>query len=125
MSTDNKLFSISVEAGADLSSSQYKCIQLNSSKKAVDVTAITNIPLGILQNDPVTAQPAHVTPISAGGISLIRLGATLSAGDLIGTGTDGRAVADASTNYNLGILMEGGDADDIVPVLLGSLTATA
>lgn len=126
MTTDNRFNDISEPAGADLSSSQFKVVQMDTSGKIIDMTAITEFPIGILQNEPDAAdKPAHITPMNSGGLSKIRLGATLTPGVLVGSGTDGRAVADATTNFTLGLLTKGGDADDIGTVLLGSYTAKA
>lgn len=125
MATDNKSLEISLPVNADLSASQYKVVELNTSGKLIDITAITRIPIGILQNKPDTAnKPGAVMPLG-GGVSKIRLGATLTAGALVGVSAAGKAVADATTNYTLGILLEGGDDDDIGSVLLTPLTAKA
>ncbi len=126
MSTDNKNFEITLEAGADLSLKQFTVVKLNSSKQLVVVTAITDIPFGILQNKPdAQGKPAAVVPIGSGGVSKIVLGATVATGILIGMSTAGKAVADATTNFNLGILIDSGVLDDIGSILLTSLTAKA
>ena len=126
MATDNKNFEVSFPAGADLSAKQYTVVKLNSSGKIVVVSAITDIPIGILQNKPdADGKPADIVPIGSGGISKIVLGATVATGILIGTSTAGKAIADATTNFNLGILTEGGALNDVGSILLTSLTATA
>ena len=126
MAKDNKNFEVSFPAGADLSALQFRVIKLDSSKEIVIVTAITDIPFGILQNKPdAQGKPAAIVPIGSGGISKIVLGATLATGVLVGTSTAGKAVADATTNFNLGILIDSGVLDDIGSVLLTSLTAKA
>ena len=53
-----------------------------------------------------------------GAIVPIKLGATLTAGARVATAADGRAVALGSSNGNQcwGILLEGGDANEIVPM---------
>jgi len=113
---------ISIPAGADLSSSTEKVVQLNSSGNVIDMAAITNIPIGILKNAPVTGEPAE---IAISGVSRIWLGATLTPGALVGSSAAGKAVADASTNYNVGVLLKGGADGEIGEVILGSKTATA
>lgn len=126
MSTDNKNFSISLPANVDLSAKQYTVVELNTSGKLIAATAITNIPVGILQNKPDAAdKPGHIVPVGAGGVSKIVLGATLTPGVLVGISAAGKAVADASTNFTLGILLQGGDLNDVGSVLLGPLTAKA
>jgi len=113
---------ISIEAGEDLSSSTEKVVTLNSSGKAIGFSAITNIPAGILKNAPVTGEAAE---IAIDGVSRIWLGGTLSPGALVGASAAGKAVADASTNYNIGVLLKGGADGEIGEVILGSKTATA
>ena len=126
MATQNQLLSLSFPASADLSSDRYKVCKLNSSGEVVLVTAITDIPLGILQNKPdAQGKPAHILPISAGGVSKIALGATLAKGVLAGTSAAGLAVADATTNYTLGIITVSGENGDVGSILLGSMTAKA
>lgn len=126
MATDNKAFVVTEEAGADLSALQYRAVKMNTSGKIVVIAAITDIPYGILQNKPdASGKPAEICPISSGGISKIVLGETLTPGVRVGTSTVGKAEADATTNFNLGVLREGGDLDDVGSILLGSLTATA
>lgn len=113
---------ISIPAGADLSSSTEKVVKLNSSGEVVDMAAITDVPVGILKNSPVTGEPAE---IAVNGVSRIWLGATLSPGDLVGSSAAGKAVADAATNYNVGVLLKGGADGEIGEIILGSKTATA
>jgi len=113
---------ISIPAGADLSSSTEKFVQLNSSGLVIDVSAITNNVLGVLKNAPVTGEAAE---IALNGVSRIWLGATLTPGALVGTSAAGKAVADASTNQNQGILLKGGADGEIGELIMGSRTATA
>lgn len=63
--------------------------------------------------------------MGSGGVSQIVLGATLAPGVLSGTSTAGKAVADASTNYTLGLLLSGGDLDDLGRILLAPMTEKA
>ena len=117
---------VSFPASGDLSASQYLAVKLNSAGRIVLVTAITDIVIGILQNKPdAIDKPARILPIGCGGISKWVMGETLAVGVLAGTGIDGKAEADVITNYNMGIITYGGDADDMGAVLLTSMTKTA
>lgn len=125
MAKDNKNFEVSFPAAADLSLKQFTYVLIDSAGEIAAVTGITDIIFGILQNKPdAQGKPASVVPMGSGGISKIVLGATVAIGIRVGTSTAGKAVADASTNFNGGILTEGGVLDDIGSVLLSSSTAT-
>lgn len=81
-------FKFSLRAGADLSSSQYRFVKLDASGDAVLCAAITDKPVGVLQNDPGLGEEAEIlvtgiTKLSADGV--IAIGAEL------GTSADGQA----------------------------------
>ena len=91
------------KAGADLSSSQYKFVKLDTSGDVVACAAVTDIPYGVLQNDPASGETAEVMVI---GISKVQGDADLTKGDQIGTSSDGQAAAYANgtdtTKYIVG-----------------------
>ncbi len=111
---------ITLEAGASLSSDQYKLVSLASDGQ-VDVTGATatNTPIGILQNKPSAAGTA--AQIMIDGISKAIAGETIAAGELVGPSTDtaGR-VGDADTTGDviIGMAITGGDAGETISVLL-------
>lgn len=71
-------------AGADLSSYQYRPVKLASTAgEVVAATAVTDVVLGILQNDPEDGQAAHVAgpgsiTIAVAGTSVLAAGAFLT-----------------------------------------------
>lgn len=80
---------LALKAGGDLSSHQHKFVKLNADNQVVLTAAITDIPLGILQNKPdASGKGATVLVI---GVTKIQANAALSAGDVIGTSADGQA----------------------------------
>ena len=81
---------ISLVAGADLSAKQYFFVKLNSSGQAVVCAAVTDIPVGILQNTPASGSVAEITVV---GVSKVSSDAGLTAGNQIGTSADGQAAA--------------------------------
>ncbi len=90
---------ITLPAGADMSSHQYKCVTLDSSGYATVSSNATAAIIGVLQNKPGAAGRAARVRIS--GLSLFKFGAAVVAGNMIaamndGTGqtttTDGNAV---------------------------------
>lgn len=122
---------VSGPADEDLRLDQFKVIVLDpTSLKMRRPNAATDIPFGILQNAPDVDEEAVVAPIGCGGISKIVLGATIAAQVIIGMEYNdaidaGKAVAAVATQYPVGILLDGGDEDDLVPVLLTPLTVKA
>jgi len=84
------------------------------------VAAITDIVIGILQNKP-DAQ-GQAASIAVSGISNIKLGGTLAIGALIGVNSDAEGIADAATNFTLGVLIKGGVDGGEGEVLLNRMT---
>jgi hypothetical protein len=100
-------FKITLPAGGDLSSSQYKFVKLNTSGQAVDIAAATDIPCGVLQNKPTSGQAAE---IMVAGISKIQGDVNLAKADMIGCSSDGQAsvvvAGTDTTKYVLGQVID-------------------
>lgn len=107
MAYEIPLFSFTLEAAADLSSSQYKFVKLDSSGNAAAIAAATDIPVGVLQNKPTSGQAAEIMAL---GISKVQGDADLAKGNQIGTSADGQAVAltagTDTTKYIVGQVLE-------------------
>ncbi len=131
MATENKVVDLSFEANEDLTSDQYRIVVLDATAKKVRrPDAITDVPLGVLQNAPDEGEEATVRPVGCGGVSKIVLGGTLAvnaivACEYVGASDAGKAQAAASTQYPVGQLLEGGDEDDLGSVLLAPMTVVA
>ena len=113
-------FKITLEAGADLSSSQYYFVKLNASGKAVVCSAVTDKPVGVLQNDPTSGQAAEVVVV---GLTKMSTNAALAIGDLIGTSSDSQAAAYVAgtdtTKYSAGIcIKDNGAAAGIIKAVI-------
>ena len=78
-------------AAADLSAKQYHFVKLASATTVNVCTAITDVPIGILQNNPDTAGDQAIVTIF--GISKVVADGTLAAGNIIGTSADSQADA--------------------------------
>ena len=106
-------------AGADLSGKQYHFVSLASATTVNVCTAITNSPIGILQNDPTSGQSA-VVRIS--GVSKVVADGTLAAGNFIGTSADAQADAIGSgtdtTVYMMGQCVEAASAGETTTMIL-------
>jgi len=90
MAYEIPVLTLSLVAGGDLSSSQFKYVKLNSSGQVVDIAAATDIPVGVLQNKPASGVLAEVMAL---GVSKIQGDADLAKGAQIGTSADGQADA--------------------------------
>ena len=81
---------ITLEAAADLSAKQFYAVKVDANGKAAVCAAVTDVPVGILQNKPTSGQAATIVSV---GVSKIDSNAALNEGDLIGTAADGQLAA--------------------------------
>jgi predicted ribonuclease toxin of YeeF-YezG toxin-antitoxin module len=114
-------------AGADLSALQYTFVKLNSSGQVVAVAAATDVPIGVLQNNPASGAEASVTIV--GGTKIVAsAAATLGTALNFGTTSAGKAVTLAvtdTTKYVLGVYLEAPAADgNIVAAVVNCATPT-
>lgn len=80
----------SLTAAADLSAKQYHFVKLASATTVNVCSAITDVPLGVLLNDPTSGQAAEICIF---GVTKVVADGTLAAGNRIGTSADGQADA--------------------------------
>lgn len=103
---------ITLEAGEDLSTKQYRFVKI-SSGKAVACDAATDAPIGVLQNDPTSGEDASIVVV--GGTKIVS-SASISAGVKIGTNNAGKADAKVAgtdtTEYTVGQVILGAGADN-------------
>lgn len=105
MAIESSQTCVTFPAGSDLSSAQYKLVTLNSSGQLALTAAITDKPIGILQNKP-SAQGAAGTVCVFGISKFISQGAT-DEGEILGAGTtDGALDQVASTVYPVGVCVK-------------------
>ena len=106
-------------AGADLSAKQYHFVVLASASTVNVATAITNAPIGILQNNPESGQQAIV---AISGVSKVVADGTLAAGNFIGTSSDAQADAISpgtdTTVYMMGQCLQAASAGETTSMIL-------
>lgn len=112
-----------VVAGADLRTHQYKFVKLSASNTVVLCAAVTDIPIGVLQDTPNTGQAANVC---MSGETKLASGAALAAGAAIGTAADGRGAAYVAgtdiTKYLVGqVLVASAGAGELATVLISCM----
>lgn len=120
MATENRVLDVSFEAAEDLSNDQYRIVVLDTGKVRRP-NAVTDIPLGVLQNAPVAGEAAVVRLI---GISKVQLGEAVAENEWVklewvdaadaGKGLD----ADVALDLAIGRCLVGGAEDDLGEVLL-------
>jgi hypothetical protein len=110
---------VTLVAGADLSAKQYNFVKLNGSGQAVAVAAITDIPIGVLQNAPRSGEEASV--LVSGGTKLVA-GEAITLPAFLSTTSAGKADKVAitdTTQFVVGqaLTAAGGDAEVITAVI--------
>jgi len=113
-------------ASADLSAKQYHFVKMSGNNTVTVCAAITDIPIGVLQNTPSSGQAAEVCLF---GISKVVADGTLAAGNVIGTSADGQADAIAAgtdtTVYTMGIALNAAAAGDTVEAFINTTAGRA
>ena len=106
-------------ASADLSAKQYYIVKMSGDNTVTVCAAVTDVPIGILQNAPASGGQAVVR---VSGMSKVSADATLAAGDIIGTSADGQAQpvtqGSETTVYNVGQAVTGGAAGTLQSALI-------
>lgn len=113
MAYEEALQTVTMIAGADLSSSQYLFVKTNSTAKTVVLCGDGEDAFGILQDDPVSGQACTV---AIGGVSKLKLGGSVTAGGPVSSGASGVGNASANGDYMLGYALAGGSSGEIIPV---------
>lgn len=98
-------FKLTLETAADLSASKFRAVKLDNTGKVVVITAITDRPVGILQDAPAAASRA--AEIMVDGVSLMEAGSGgVTAGDAIMFDNTGKGitctVGTSTTQYQIG-----------------------
>ena len=113
-------------ASADLAAKQYHFVKMSGNNTVTVCAAITDLPIGILQNAPSSGGVAEVALF---GISKVKADGTLAAGNVIGTSADGQADAIAAgtdtTVYTMGIALNAAAAGDVVEMFLNATAGRA
>jgi hypothetical protein len=106
-------------AAADLSAKQFHFVKLATATTVNVCTAITDVPIGVLQNTPTSGQAAEVCIF---GITKVVADGNLAAGNIIGTSSDSQADAitrgSDTTVTVMGQAIEAGSAGQTVTMFL-------
>lgn len=106
-------------------SSQFSAVDLvpatvsnAASQVALAAPAAGDAIFGILQNNPILGEAGTVV---VKGITKAQAGGTITAGQILSTGADGRLIPAATGQYGVARALEAGVAGDVISVLLVSL----
>jgi hypothetical protein len=113
MATQEALVSITLPAAADLSTHQYKFVEINADGK-IALVANNGHADGVLLNDP-KANEAAVVGIS--GILKVKCGAAVVRGGNVGSGANGAAKTAATASAVLGTAIETGADGRVISIL--------
>jgi hypothetical protein len=114
MSTQNPQLLSGLKAGADLRTHQYKFVKINGDNQVILCAAATDVPLGILQNDPNTNEEAVV---AIGGTSKFWCAGALAVQVKVATDANAKGTTAASTHHPFGITIQASGGADEFPVL--------
>lgn len=107
---------ITLEAASDLSAKQFHFVKVSAANKVDLCTAVTDAPIGVLQNKPTAGQGASVRVY---GVSKLSADAAISAGAILGTSTDSQAQTAVATNVVCARALEAaGAANEIISALV-------
>jgi len=87
-------------AGEDLSGKQYRFVRLSGANTVSAISATTQVPVGVLQNDPESGEAAAV---AIAGVSKVEAGGTVTAGYVVTCDDQGRVVNATAGGYEVGI----------------------
>ena len=91
-------------AGADLSEKQFRFVRISGDNTVNAISATTQAPAGVLQNDPESGEAAAV---AIAGISKVVAGGTVTAGYVVTCDSYGRVVNATAGGYEVGIAWTG------------------
>lgn len=94
---------ITLIAGADLSTHQYKLVKEAGAGTCVLCAAVTDVPTGVLQNKPGSGKAATIA--QQGKLKVVA-GAAIAAGADVMSDTSGRVITQTSTNPIWGRALE-------------------
>ena len=118
MSTQQKLNTISLEAGADLSADQFKFMTLSSGQAILNTVAGGSC-IGVLQGDPDAQGKAAEIATGTGQIVKVEAGAAVTQGDKVQSDGTGRAILAASADHVQGTALDAAAAaGELIRVLL-------
>lgn len=108
-------------AAADLSGHQFRFVKLDANGEVVAISGATDLPYGVLQNDPGTGEAAELVLV---GITKMSADVALTPGAVVSTSADGQAAVAVTGRARVGVVRNGtGAADQIATVVVNTVAA--
>lgn len=115
MAVEKYVHDESFGAAADLSNSQYLFVELASATTVSVCNNASDIPVGVLQNDPTSGHAATVRKLGLSKVVSDGSGTAIAVGDKVGTNGSGKAVKKtANQAYYAGIARSASTADGVI-----------
>jgi len=97
MASEKDLFSVSVPVSVDMSAYQYCWVKLDADGLLTPITAVTDVALGILQNDPEVV--GEVGNVMVFGQSKLKMDAVCDEGAILAPHDNGTGQVAVATQY--------------------------
>ena len=108
-----------LKAAADLSACQYHFVTITDEGVVNVCDAITDVPIGVLQNKPVQGATCEIVTI---GVTKVVTEENLTAGQLVSTNTNGHAIlcepGTDDTVYIAGTVLEGSTSGETTSIFV-------
>lgn len=114
MAYDESIKCVTMIAGADLSTYQYRFVKLNSTAKTVVLCGDGEDAFGVLQDTPASGEACTV---AVGGVTKVYSDASFNPGVAISSGASGIANTSANGDYMLGKALAAGASGVITTML--------
>jgi len=103
-----------VVAGEDLTDYKHKLVVISGDFEVERADDTDTVPVGVLLNAPDEDEAATVGVI---GMLPVVAGESLSAGDYVTADSDGKATEISDDEMAFGVVVKGGDSDEVISVL--------
>lgn len=126
MAREANLVCLSMKAAADLSDEQFYFVAISSDNTVALCSSDGQKPLGVLQDAPSAA--GQTCAVAVSGVTKVVLGETVVAGEECKVASTGKAIGagtgTTAGDYVVGQFLEGGDAGEVVSLLLQPMGVT-
>ena len=121
--TENFLDIPKLVSGQNMSGKQYRAVKTDTDDfEVTGITATTEVPLGILQNDPLEGEEALVAYM---GVCRAESGGVIAVGDPLGINSSGDVISDAEVTggttkdlRHIGIALQSAVDTEVIWILL-------
>jgi hypothetical protein len=114
MAYNNSQTSVTLEAGADLSTNQFHFVKLDADGQ-LSVATDGFAAVGVLLNDPSAA--GRAAEVCIGGLTRVEAGGNITAGDPVASNATGEAIEAGTDDVILGVAVTGGVDGEVISII--------